>query len=436
MKNAWILRVAAVLVIAALGWWIVRHASWVEVEETTPPTGAAARPFYSLGKIAEAAGAKFEQHSALEPLPPGNATLFLDSIFWDIFPERDAALKAWVAQGGHLVLLRRRAENDAVLRWLPPTYVPRPLHRKPAAADEEANDRRDDDEGDDAPAPRPASAPARKPTRTNLLPRPGDTVEPICDTLHETADSQPAFEPGRAYQRCLRPALINACIDHRLIRSPRARPQWELANDRRSYAMRVPYGQGSVTTLADCLPVNNDALPQADHALIASAVLQLHPGATLWIVDDEAGEPLHRWLWHHARAPLLLALAAIALALWRGVPRFGPRESVAPVARRSMGEQIRGTGQFIAATDPQALHAATRLAFDDAARARIERYDELSDAERVAALATSAGAALVLDRAALLAALHPGPNATPAQWLTAIAIVEQARRTLAQAASL
>ena len=37
-----------------LAWWIVSHTSWVEIEETTPATGAAARPFYSLGKIAAA----------------------------------------------------------------------------------------------------------------------------------------------------------------------------------------------------------------------------------------------------------------------------------------------------------------------------------------------------------------------------------------------
>ena len=45
----------------------------------------------------------------------------------------------------------------------------------------------------------------------------------------------------------------------------------------------------------------------------------------------------------------------------------------------------------------------------------------------------AAEAGVRLDQTALLAALHPGPRSTRAQWLAAIALIEQARRALLRA---
>jgi len=141
------------------------------------------------------------------------------------------------------------------------------------------------------------------------------------------------------------------------------------------------------------------------------------------------------WLWHEARTPFLLALAAIALALWRLLLRFGPRAAVPPQARRSMGEQVRGTGQFIAGNDPRALPAATRKAFEDAARPRVEGWIELDDGGRVAALARSLAPANAIDQAVLLASLNVGGGATNAQILAATTVLEQARRAILRASA-
>jgi hypothetical protein len=115
--------------------------------------------------------------------------------------------------------------------------------------------------------------------------------------------------------------------------------------------------------------------------------------------------------------------------------RFGPREAPPPPARRSMGEQVRGTGQFIADTDPGALHAATRHAVDAAARPRIEGYDDLDDAGRAAAIATRLAPGQALDVGALAAAFGGPPRAQQAQWLAAIETLERARRALLRAAA-
>ena len=96
---------------------------------------------------------------------------------------------------------------------------------------------------------------------------------------------------------------------------------------------------------------------------------------------------------------------------------------------------MRGTGEFIAGNDPAALHAATRKAFDDAARARVEAWAELDDEARVAAIATLLAPTVTLDSAALLAALSSAPRPTQARWLAAIETLEHARRALLRAAA-
>ncbi len=436
MRSAWVLRAITVAVLAALVGWIVHNTSWVEIEERIPDRGAAAtNARYALEKIAAAAGTTVVHRTALEPMPPAGATLFLDSTSWNLFPERDLHLKAWVEAGGHLVLFPRAVEEDE-LRWIPLRLIA-PAKARQAAPPASVGAAPEDDEGDDdatqgaPPPPSPQTRSSR--TAPPLLPPAADPGLPVCETLTELPGSTPAFEPGRAYRRCLTSAQRRTCVRPDTLRAIGVQPAWGLANADRSFALRVPVGRGQVTGVAECLPINNHAVPIGDHALIDAAVLDLRPGAPLWIVDDEAAEPLRAWLWHNARAPVLLGLTAVALAVWRLMVRFGPREAPAARNRRSMGEQVRGTGEFIAGTEPQALHAATRRAFDDIARTRIAEYAQRTDPERIDALAALLAPAVPVDRAALLSALHPGARSTKAQWLSAIATVEQVRRALARA---
>ncbi|MEP6503831.1 MAG: DUF4350 domain-containing protein [Betaproteobacteria bacterium] len=429
MRNVWILRALAVVVIVALTAWIVHNTAWVEVDVDEPLRGAAATDeVYSLRKVLEASGTTLEVRKALEPLPPANATLVLNSTLWDVFPERDGRLKAWVEAGGHLVVHGAQMHSNEHLKWIPLGFAA-PPHRAASAATpgrpaSDAEDEDDEDEDGDAPPP----------TTRRRLPRGGpDKLEPPkpndknpwlrnCVTLEETsATTQPAFEAGRDYRGCMLAGPL---------RPLGATPTWLLAGVRGTAAMRVPLGRGSVTATAVWPVFDNRGLLQADNALIASAILQAAPGRAVWFINDESREPLLLWLWHQARAPLLLCVAAVLLALWRLMVRFGPRQALPPRARRSMGEQVHGTGQFIAGTDPQALHAATRKAFDDVARTRVEHYAELDDSERIIALAAVLAPATVLDKVALMGAFKPAPLSPTAPSLAAIAVIEQARRAL------
>jgi len=447
MMSVWARRLIVAAIVLAIG-ALLHEIRWEEVEVVDEAHGKAATdPYYSLRHVLQGAGATFESRTSLEPLPPAGATLLLESDLWNIFPEREARLRAWVEAGGHLVLRSPHSYGgDAELHWVPLTSVEPRRRAKPdapaasAASAASADDDADDDE-QDAPSghePGRAGEPGRRlsPRQVEQQRQRAERIARIigkatrhdCALFTETdATTQPAYEPGRALRGCT-PAGTLRPLDHVV-------PTWMLKSASGTLAMRVPVGRGDVTGVAPWLPTGNRQLLEGDNALITAAVLQARPGRAVWIVEEESREPLLGWLWHEARTPFLLALAAVALSLWRLMARFGPREAVPPQARRSMGEQLRGTGQFIAGTDAAALHAATRKAFEDAARPRVEAWAERDDADRIAGLAQSLGPSHSVDAAALLAALHIGIGATRAQILAATAVLEQARRAILRASA-
>jgi hypothetical protein len=430
VRATWLIRLLVALACAAIAGWVVHETRWVEIDVDEGERGAAATdPVYTLRRLLEANGATLEMRTTLEPLPPPNATLLLNSTFWNIFPGRSERLKAWVQNGGHLVVQGMHEGADKDLRWLPVSFfVPKP--RRPASAPASAPG---DVVGATLPpaqdsSQRPPVVPAARHEPDQPFDHPfkgsrrgqwGD-----CQDFREPDGTpSPAYDAGRVYRGCANVQPLRAVAP--------ATPTWSLVNRQQGVlAMRVPYGKGSVTGVSFLAVLHNRSLLQADNGLITSAILQAGPGRAVWIVEDESREALPLWMWHEARTPTLLILAAVLLSLWRLLPRFGPREAAPPQARRSMGEQVSGTGQFIAAADPRALHDATRRAFEAVGRTRVEGWADRDGRERVAALADALAPTVTLDRGALLSALTPPPAATPAQILAAIAVIEQARRAL------
>lgn len=433
----WILGIGLVLIVGLLA----HKIRWEEEDVEDGPRGkAASDEYYSLRHVMQGAGATLEVRTSLEPLPPAGATLLLTSDLWNIFPEREARLRAWVEAGGHLVLLHPHSYGgDDDLRWVPLTSIdPRRRAAKSSQAASDADDDEDDDDAKDKDK-KTDDAARHKPTprQTEQQRRRGERMakmfgvklpERECAYFTETdATTQPAYEPGRTFHVCALAGWLRP-LNHVV-------PTWLLTGSRGTLAMRVPLGRGDVTGVSPYLELGNQGLTEGDNALVAAATLQAVPGRAVWIVEEESREPLLGWLWHEARTPFLLTLAAVALSLWRLMTRFGPREAVPPQARRSMGEQVSGTGQFIAGTDARALHAATRRAFEEAARPRVEAWSERDDADRIAALAQSLGPTHAVDAAALLASLHIGAGASKQQILAATAVLEQARRAILRASA-
>ena len=124
---------------------------------------------------------------------------------------------------------------------------------------------------------------------------------------------------------------------------------------------------------------------------------------------------------------VVLSGLVIALLLWRGAVRFGPLAAEPALARRSLAEQIRGTGEFVLrGGSGVALHAAMVRALEETVRRRVKGYGDLRGDARTSALAGVIG-----DRAraeALAAAMYDTDAAHGSVLRRTLARIEAARR--------
>lgn len=379
MSGAAWTRIAVLAIVVLAGLWLASATEWVEREVDRHPRGeAATNPFFALQQLLVELGVRVERRESLEALPPAGATLLLHSFHWDLFPQRAAQLRAWVEAGGHLVLPAALARDDA-LDWVP-VRVGKPRQ------------------------PPPPASPGRPPRFRE------------CRPLHEAGSE--GLQPVAPRVLCAPPSLQD-------LQPAGATPLWQLRGPLGTELLRVPVGRGTVTVHAPFAFMHNKLLLRADNPLLAAAALQLRSGGVVWLVAEERRPALPALLWEHGRTAILLAAAALLAWLWRHGVRFGPAARVEPPERRSMREQLSGTGAFLRRHGPAALHAAQLRALQEAARARLPGYAALDGEQAVAALAQATG----LDAAALRRALHPGRHRRPSFPAT-LALLEEARRRL------
>ncbi|EJL76801.1 hypothetical protein PMI15_04874 [Polaromonas sp. CF318] len=386
MRDRLILVLLAVLLLAG-GIWLVSATEWVDVDVPTPAKGEAlTNPLYATEKLLGALGAKVVRQQSLDAMPPPQARLVLVSHNWDLFPERVQRLRAWVAQGGHLVIPGFLVRHKSLAGWLPITQenAIRPQTITPA---------------------RPFDKAAK---------------DMDCRAVEEPAEVAASYGDSRVFRVCgayFSPQYLPA---NRL-----AAPLWSLRGTVGIEAVRVQVGRGTVTVLGGWDMLSNSNLLRADNAQVAAAALQARAGAEFWFVAEEAREPFAPWLWHQAWAALLLGLLALALALWRAGVRFGPLAPSAPSHRRSMAEQVRGTARFLHMHGPKALHAAQLRALHASAARQLPRFSQLEPARRTHEIARATGLdAQLLERAQADRARNRGTLAADLELL------ETARRRL------
>ena len=361
MKDRLILILLGVLLLAG-GAWLVSATEWVDVDVPTPAKGEAlTNPLYATEKLLAALGSRVVRHKSLDAMPPPQARLVLVSRNWDLFPERAQRLRAWVMQGGHLVIPGFLARHKAFEDWLPVT-------------EESA---------------------IRAQTVTPTRPFTKGAKEADCRSLEEPAEVVSSYGDSRAYRVC------GAYFSPQYLPADRqAAPLWSLRGTAGIEAVRMRAGQGTVTVLGGWGMLSNNNLLRADNAQVVAAALQARAGAEFWLVAEEAREPFASWLWHQAWAALLLGLLALSLALWRAGVRFGPLAPSAPSHRRSMAEQVRGTARFLHMHGPKALHAAQLRALHASAARQVPRFSQLAPAQRTQEIARATGLdTLALERA-------------------------------------
>jgi hypothetical protein len=410
-RIRWLVRALVAALVVVLALWIQRSIEWVDVPVPVPPQGEAARdPFYAAKRLAERLGASVTTVRNFDQLPPPGATLILASPRWAMFPGREQALERWVRAGGHLVALQRAWSADA--------QAPAWVQIKSSTPPRNANNSRSESPAPDGAASTPSAVVAPPAAAaSDALAGIARMIAPPCARYAEPDASEGAFGAPRSYGVCGWPS--------RVLRT--AAPRWQLVGANGTVAVRVAVGAGDVTSNAIEGSFNNHALLRDDGALAFAAMLQLAPNDRVWFLVDEARAPLMALLWRHGAPAIALALAALGLALWRSGARFGPRLLDAPLARRSIGEQVRRTAAFVAGGGGAALHAASVRALDDEARRSIANYAGLlARSDRSDAIARKTGD----DPAALAAAMAPQPRAGRKRIAAAIHRLERARRVL------
>jgi hypothetical protein len=379
------------IVLAAAGLlivWIARNTYWTQVTLPAVPQGeAAVNPFYSAQHLAESLGAHTRWQRILASLPPPEDIVVVSWWHWGLIADRRERLQHWVESGGRLVVDASLVGGKTELEdWSGVTHFVR----------------------------EPEERPRNKRTPVVVRQRKGD-----CETLQlEHTDAADIL--GRSgYEVCNLDGITS-------LRASR-RTSWVLRDtDREIQALRVPIGRGSLT-LINARPFGNLQLLKADHAALFVAATQLRRGDQLWFLTEEQGASLLQLIWREGAPVVMLGLLLVALWIWRTGARLGPPMATPEPARRSLAEQIRGTGQFaLRFGGGSALHAAAVRALLESAERSIPGFSRFGSEERIAKLARRSG----FEARSLGEAInYTGPR-TGNELRQALMLLEAARRAI------
>jgi hypothetical protein len=425
MQRDWIIGLIVTAALGLIGWWIVSNTEWREETVQLPLQGPAREdPMYASAKLVEQLGANVVRRTDLSLLPPPNAVLLLGSDHWNLFSGQEAALRSWVENGGRLVLSQSLVQRDEMFgAWI--RITARDHREEDTAEDEEASDEEaPDEESSDKEAPDEAMG-------SNEPDAPRSESDPDeCSTFVER--TEPTAPAATTPRRMLPVSKYTVCglsdwdtLELKAQPAGAVQRIWSLDSKRGPAVLRLATGRGSVTVLSDDAPLRWRTPLERDNAKFLVAITQLARGDDVWFVTQEDAEALLQLVWKLGWPVVVLLTLALVLTLWRDMARFGPLAANPSPARRSLGEQIRGTAEFLVRyRRAAALLAAQKRALDEAAARSIRGWQSMSESARDAALAQLAR----VDPAALARARTLPARAHAHDYAQAIALLEHVRR--------
>lgn len=384
MKANHVITAVVLIAIGLFATWIARNTFWDEVTVPMPSKGEAlTNSLYAAKLLAEKLGVTAHSQRRLDSMPDTQDIIYLSYWNWDLIQTRREQLQRWVESGGRLIADRTLIGGDTALeKW---TGIER------------------------------SELPAREKASGNID---AEEEDGHCGELDiETAAPDPSSELVSYY----------VCgLDQGTRLTTKRRPSWILSDDQGIQGLRIDIGKGSFTLL-NATPFENRDLFLADNALLFVSATRLERGGTLHFLSEEKSASLLELIWNHGAPVVMLSLGVIALALWRGSLRFGPPAGVPDPARRSLAEQIIGTGRFTQRFGGgRALHAAAVRALHETARRYLSGYDSMQSETRIAALAGATG----LDESSLAEAINYSGSRSASELRKVVALIETARRTI------
>jgi len=347
---------------ALLTVWIARNTEWVDTTLPMPPKGEAlTNPFYAAQLFAGSLGARTVRDRVFTP-PSPESVVVLSTWHWTLNAQRQETLERWVESGGRLVIDDLIVGGERELaQW---SGIERRFARRDVV-------RRAREVG-------PAST---------------------CHTVEESTQRSEVQRPGAITHLICDVDESSSLISSRQI-------TWSLKDASGIQALRVRVGRGSVTRI-NSSPFRDRSLLEGDHGWLFVAATELRRGDEVLFLSEGDHPTLLALVWQRGAPVVVLCVSLVAIMLWRGAVRLGPLASEQRLVRRSLAEQIRGTGRFaLAHGGGAALHAAAVRALLEAAERRVPSYMRLEIPERTAALA----GATALEPAALAAAMHFRPE--------------------------
>lgn len=385
-----ITRVVAGLVVVGFLAWLGSQMTFKEMKVPVPLQGEAKRnPFYAAIRLSETLGAQAAWERVFTQ-PPDDAVIFLSAWNWTLSKARRERIEHWVEAGGRLIVDGSMVGGfEEFERW-----------SGVGEAEEETKDEDEEETGDE---------------EGEEVDGDGDFLarfrERMCSRLVEDGSERGFKVCGVEHSRSLTSA-------RKLV--------WALRDGRKIHALRTSVGRGSVTVI-NAVPFRFRTFLEGDHPTLFVRMLQLHRGDSIVFLSEGDHDSLLRLLWRFGAPAVLLLTAFVALSLWRAGARFGPQIAPTVPARRSLAEQIRGTGQFaLRFGSGRALHAAALRALRDAAVRRLPNYDQMASEARVAAIAKASG----MSADDLGPAMNYSGARNSHELYDAIAALESARRLL------
>jgi len=396
MTGERVAKLIALCAIVAVIVWVARNTYWTDVTVPLPLRGEAARnPFYATQRFAQALGAQTEWQHGLTP-PPADGVLVLGAWSWELSSSRRRQIEQWVESGGRLLVdASLVSATDAFEHWSGVGHAKEsdvPGVRRP---------------GTKQPGTQRSGAPRTIEMATRLS---------RCYTLDEQIGQA---NTSGTWSLCRMNPLGSL--------STRGKIDWALRRgDVGTQVVRVPMKKGSVTVV-NGTPFSERGVFEDDDGRLFVSAAQLRPGDRIYFTSEDEHTSLLGLTWEFGAPVVCLTGVLLALGLWRGGARFGPLVAPTETARRSLAEQIRGTGEFtMRVGGGEALHAAVARALNEVAARHLHAYTQLPGAERMRALAAATG----YEADALAAAVHNSGARRLEHLRNVIALLESARRRI------